>query len=537
MANKSIITLASLSLLLFQPALADVTLPSVLSDGVILQRNKPIKIWGKADPGENVNVTLTKKVKASTAADDNGNWEVTLPAQKAGGPYTLTVNNKTVNDVMLGDLYLFSGQSNMELPVSRVREMFEDEISQYSNHNIHEFKTPKHEAYHSPQSDVTPTQWKSIEGDNVNSIGALAYFTAKELYENNGGVAVGIINSSWGGTRIEAWISEESIKKYPARYNDYLIHCNDNYRQEISETENTAIATWNAVLWADDKGTQAKPKWYADNLNDSDWDEFDMFDLAWGKVNGRAANGVHWLRKNIQLPAEADGTPGLLRLGCIVDADSVYVNGEFVGTVSYQYPPRDYKIPAGLLREGKNNITVRVISDNGTPHFVPEKPYKLIVNDTEYSLTGIWKHRIGTIMPQKPGTTWLFNYPTVLYNGMIAPILNMPVQGVIWYQGESDVDIRDQYSDLLQTMIADWRTKFNNNTLPFYIVELADFLHPNDVGGRRAWDEQRKAQAAACQATEGTTFIHNSDVGEWNDIHPKDKKTPAHRIVNAILKK
>jgi sialate O-acetylesterase len=534
MQINSHLFIAALALSASATLQAKVSLPTLLSDGVVLQRNNPITIWGKADANENVVVALDKKNKATTTADANGNWSVQLKAQKAGGPYTLSVNDITVNDVLIGDVYLFSGQSNQELPVSRVREAFEDEISSYSNHNIREFKTPKKEAYHGPKDDVSSASWRAFDGD-VNPVGALAYFTAKELYAQNGGVPVGIINSSWGGTRIEAWLSEQAIAKYPQRLNSYNIMCDDNYRAQITQTEQTALQRWNAVLWANDRGTQAATKWYSHDLDDSDWAEYDLFSYDWGRVNGRPANGVHWLRKNIYVAGNMVGSEALLRLGCIVDADSVYVNGTFVGSVSYQYPPRDYKLPAGLLHEGINNITVRIISDGGTPHFVPEKPYKIVCNGNELSLEGSWRHALGVQMPQKPGTTWLFNYPTVLYNGMIAPLLNIPVQGVVWYQGESDVDIRDQYSDLLQTLFADWRRAFNNDALPFYVVELADFLHPSDFGGRKAWDEQRQAQADACNATPGATLIRNSDVGEWNDIHPKDKKTPAARIVKAML--
>lgn len=528
----------SLSTLLAISALtvdAKVTLPSLISDGIVLQRGEPITIWGKADPGETVNVALSKKVKASTVASSDGTWSVSLKAQKASGPYTLTVNDLAVNDVMIGDVYLFSGQSNMELPISRVKEMFPEEIASYTNHFIREFKTPKHEAYAGPQDDVTSTPWKTIEGNNIDNFGALAYFTAKKLYEQNGGVAIGIINSSWGGSRIEAWISADGIKDYPLRYNNYRIMANDRYRNLITQTENTAMSTWNGVLWSSDLGTQSSPKWYSPDLDDSDWTEYDMFDTAWGKDNGRAINGVHWLRRNVSIPQSFVGKQAQLRLGCIVDADSVYVNGTFVGTVAYQYPPRNYTIPAGVLHEGSNNVTVRIISDSGTPHFVADKPYKIIVDGQEVSLEGLWRHKVGTVMPQKPSTTWFFNYPTVLYNGMIAPVLNIPVQGVVWYQGESDVDIRDQYPALLNSMVNDWRKAFNNPTLPFYIVELADFLHPSDVQGRKAWAEMRQNQAKACDSIDGATLIRNGDVGEWNDIHPKDKKTPGNRTAEAIL--
>jgi sialate O-acetylesterase len=534
MQLKPTLIAAAVSVLTPIIANAKVQLPSMICDGVVLQRNQPIKLWGKADAGETVTAALSKKNKAVTVADEKGNWQITLKAEKAGGPYSLTVNDQTVNDVLVGDVYLFSGQSNQELPVSRVREAFEDEVSTYKNHNIREFKTPKEESYEGPQTEVKKSAWRAFDGD-VNAVGALSYFTAKELYARNGGVPVGIINSSWGGTRIEAWISGEAMQKYPLRVNTYNVMNDATYRAQVAKAENMATQRWNVVAWSSDEGYHTGAKWYDANLDDSEWQEYDMFDEAWGKVNGRTANGIHWLRKNIVIDEDVANEGALLRLGCIVDADSVYVNGTFVGTVSYQYPPRDYKLAAGILHKGKNNITVRIESDYGTPHFVADKPYKIVFANKELSLEGKWLHKLGCQMPQKPGTTWMFNYPTVLYNAMIAPFLNVPIQGVVWYQGESDVDIRDQYSDLLQTMIIDWRHDFGNEKLPFYVVELADFLHPSDVGGRAAWAEQRKAQAEACDAIEGATLIKNGDVGEWNDIHPKDKKTPAHRIVDAML--
>ncbi|MDE5735402.1 MAG: hypothetical protein K2H83_09750 [Duncaniella sp.] len=183
-------------------AIAEVRLPSVLSEGVILQRDQPVVIWGKADPGENVRVRLAGRDGSATAASDS-TWSVTLKPIKAGGPYTLEVNNLRVNDVLLGDLYLCSGQSNMELMVSRVRDFFADEIDSYSNDRIREFKTPKEYAFHGPRADVSPSRWKKVQKSEVDKFGALVYFIAKELYEQNGHVPVGIVNSSWGGSKIE----------------------------------------------------------------------------------------------------------------------------------------------------------------------------------------------------------------------------------------------------------------------------------------------------------------------------------------------
>ena len=221
--------------------------------------------------------------------------------------------------------------------------------------------------------------------------------------------------------------------------------------------------------------------------------------------------------------------------GCIVDADSVYVNGTFVGNVTYQYPPRIYHIPAGLLKAGENNVTVRIISYGQQPSFVPEKMYKIICGTDEVSLEGPWRYRQGAEMPSAPGITFFCYKPVCLYNAMIAPLTRLRVSGCIWYQGESNVERRNEYADLLTAMMADWRRAFSDPDLPFYIVELADYLHPSDVGGRRAWAEMRAVQAQAADRNPEAWLIPNSDLGEWNDIHPLDKKTLGHRVVSKVL--
>ena len=218
----------------------------------------------------------------------------------------------------------------------------------------------------------------------------------------------------------------------------------------------------------------------------------------------------------------------------MVDADSVFVNGSFVGTVAYQYPPRIYKVPSQLLKPGTNQITIRLISNAGYPSFVREKPYKLICGNEEVSLEGRWKHRVGTRMPGAPGGTAFNCMPIGLYNGMIAPLKNYVFKGAVWYQGESNVGRWQEYASLLTALMKDWRRLFGNEELPFYIVELADFLAPDDPG-RKAWVALRAQQAQAAEEDAHAVLIKNSDTGEWNDIHPLDKKTAAGRIVEAVM--
>lgn len=532
--NILMVTGAVFALLAAAGAEAKVTLPSVLSDGVVLQRELPVRIWGKADPGEKVKVTLAGK-SAETKAGADGRWTATLPAMKAGGPYVLTANEATVNDVLLGDIYLCSGQSNMELPVNRVMDKYRAEAMTCNTPQVREFKTPKEYKLHGGADDVPKAVWKpAIPGEN-GKFGALVWFIGRDLYEHNGHVPVGIVNSSWGGSRIETWLSEDALAEYPVRLNRLRIAEDDEYRKGLGNAERRAQNLWYQVCAQGDPGCTGAERWHSPALDDSDWTATPLLGTEWGTEDGKAVNGSHWLRRHVTLGSDRAGQPAELRLGCIVDADSVWVNGRFVGFTAYQYPPRIYKVPEGVLREGDNVVTVRVVSNSGTPHFVKEKPHKLIYADgTETSLEGDWLHRTGNPMGPTPGVTDFFQTPSALYNGLIAPMVNFPFRGVVWYQGESDVDNRAEYTALLKSLVADWRAKLGNEDLPFYIVELADYLHPSDTRGRAAWQEMRDAQRRAAEETPGVYWIKNGDVGEWNDIHPLDKKTPGTRVAAKI---
>lgn len=526
---------------------AKVKLPALISDGMVLQREQPIKVWGTADAGESVQVKFLKnatptgvkggklKVAYTVTADANGRWTLTLPAMKPGGPYILQVNDIELKDILVGDVWLCSGQSNMELPVSRVTDMFRDEIAAYENTNIRQLKVPNIFNFHAPQADLPDyVAWKPLTQENVMNFSALGYFFAKAMYEKNS-IPVGLINSSWGGTPVEAWISEEGLKEFPKYINDKRQYEDDAYLKSIKQTEGLSFYRWNTSLYQGDAGLHEATPWYAANYNDKDWKTVDLFSTDWGTNGLNPINGSHWFRKEVEVPQDWNGKEATLRLGCIVDADSVYVNGTFVGTISYQYPPRIYTIPAGVLKAGKNTVTIRLISNNSYPHFVKEKPYKIICGNEEVSLQGEWKYRLGAPMPPAPRMMFFCYEPVCLYNAMIAPLQNYGIRGVLWYQGESNVDRRNEYAALLTALIADWRNTFGNPELPFYIVELADFLSRDDVSGRQAWAEMRKEQAKVAETNRNTRLIRNSDLGEWNDIHPLDKKTLGQRAAESAL--
>lgn len=412
--------------------------------------------------------------------------------------------------------------------------MFAREIRNYDNEKIRHIIVPKEYNFHAPQADLSAASWKPLTQENVMEFSALAYFFAKEMYEKTG-VPVGLINSSWGGTPVEAWISEEGLKEFPLYINAKRLYEDDAYCRHIKKLEGENFHRWNRALYLGDAGLHEPTPWYAAGYDDNSWQTVNMFSQSWGNNGLNPIGGSHWLRQNIEIPQTWTGKEATLRLGCIVDADSVYVNGVFVGTTGYQYPPRIYRIPAGVLKSGKNNITVRIISNGGQPSFVQEKPYKIICDNEEVNLKEEWKYRLGAPMPPAPDMMFFCYKPICLYNAMIAPLQNYSVKGAIWYQGESNVARRNEYTALLTAMIADWRRTFNQPQLPFYIVELADFLPKEDIRGRREWAEMRQEQAKAASANTNTYLIQNSDLGEWNDIHPLDKKTLGKRVADSVL--
>lgn len=512
---------------------AKVTMPSIFTDGMVVQRNEPIQIWGWADSNEKVKVTWHGKNYTTTASAE-GRWSIELPAAREGGPYTMTVNDVSIEDILIGDVFLCSGQSNMELPVRRVTDMFAAEIDTYQNKSIRHFIVPKTFNFNAPQEDMPKASWKTCTRGNVMEWSALAYFFAKNLYEETG-VAVGIVNASWGGTPVEAWMSEEVLSaSYPEYISEKRLYEDEGYRNRIKALEGEDFYRWNTTMDSADPGL--KECWYSAEYDDSDWQEVEMFSTGWGNDGLNPVGGSHWLRKSIEIPKKYAGKEAVIRMGCIVDADSVYVNGHFVGNTTYQYPPRIYRIPANVLKAGVNNVTVRVISNGGQPHFVPEKPYKIICEGREFSLEGKWKYRLGSPMPDAPSMMFFCYKPVCLYNAMIAPLKGLKFSGVVWYQGESNVDRRNEYADLLGLMMKDWRRTFEAPGLPFYIVELADFLHKDDIKGRQAWAEMRQEQARAAADDPDAVLILNSDLGEWNDIHPLDKKTLGKRVVKAVIK-
>lgn len=517
-----------------QYALADVRLPRLVSDGMVLQRDARVNIWGWADPGESVRVEFRNRIHRARAGRD-GKWNLALPALKAGGPDTMTIagnNTITLNDVYVGDVWIASGQSNMELPMARVSELYEAEIANSANPLIRHFLVPDRYNFKHPEDDLPEGAWEPANPRTVPGFSAVGYFFAKDLYDRYR-IPVGLINASLGGSPVEAWMSEQALAEFPHHLATARQFRDDALIQRITEDDTKRSAAWYALLDARDRGL--KNNWADPAYDASQWPVMRL-PAFWDETKLGAVNGVAWFRKEIMLPAALAGKPARLDMGRIVDADMTYVNGRLAGNVTYQYPPRKYEVPAGLLKAGRNVIAVRVISNLGRAGFIRDKPYKLVVDDTTIDLRGEWRYRLGAVMDPLQPQTFIRWKPLGLYNAMLAPLLNHRIKGVIWYQGESNVRDAREYADTFPALIHDWRRQWDQGRFPFLYVQLANFLEAAESPDASSqYAELREAQLKTLRVPE-TGMAVAIDLGEWNDIHPLNKKDVGARLALAARK-
>ncbi|WP_379963828.1 sialate O-acetylesterase [Epilithonimonas sp. UC225_85] len=510
---------------------AKIKLPALVSNGMVLQRNQKLNVWGKADAGEKVEVKFLNK-NYKTIADQTGNWKITLPEQKAGGPYTMTINEITLKDILIGDVWLASGQSNMELPMRRLTPLYSDEIKNANNQNIRFFTVPQKYNFKSPQTELDGGKWEATNPQTILNFSGVAYFFAKELSQKNK-VAVGIIHASLGGSPIQAWMDENSLKKYPEYLDEAKKWQNDDLIKSTESDEQALSKAWYTELDQSDIGLNQH--WENFDLNDSNWKTMNI-PGSWEDKEGSFEGSV-WFRKEINLTKNQAGKAAFLNLGRIKDADVTYINGTKVGNVTYEYPPRWYDIPAGVLKDGKNVIAVRITNGSGKGQFIADKPYYLEIDGNKIDLKTEWKYKIGAKMGKMaPGTTFIRWKPTGLYNAMINPLINYSIKGAIWYQGESNTGKPKEYGNLLTTMILDWRNKWNQKEMPFFTVQLANFMEPKTQPVESNWAELRDQQRQVSLKVPNTGLAVIIDIGEWNDIHPLNKKTVGDRLALQALK-
>jgi sialate O-acetylesterase len=534
--TKKLILFLLLSLVIIMPSVSQIRLPKLIGDGMVLQRNTTLKIWGWAAPKEKITINFGDIIR-ETISNDQGEWEVKLSNLNAGGPYTMTIsgsNSITLKDILVGDVWVCSGQSNMELNMKRASPIYGPEIKSAENNYIRYFAVPQTYNFKEPQNDYKSGNWQTANPNTVLNFGAIGYFFARELYQKYL-VPIGIINTAIGGTPVEAWISEEAIKAFPVYYKEAQKFKDDALISQIEKQDRERSQDWYTELGQKDEGYKDPQKKWSDPATNKDGWATMKIPGYWVNTGLGAINGVVWFKKEIDVPVSMVGQTALLKLGRIVDADSAFINGVFVGTTSYQYPPRRYEVKANLLKAGKNILIVRVINNSGIGGFVLDKPYQLVVNEQTIDLQGDWQYRLGAIMKPLAGQTFVKYKSTGLYNAMISPLLNFSIKGVLWYQGESNAERPVEYRQLFPALIQDWRNNWKQGDFPFLFVQLPNFMEPKPAPSESNWALLREAQLKTLSLP-NTGMAVAIDIGEWNDIHPLNKLDVAKRLALAAQK-
>lgn len=515
-------------------------LSPIFGDNMVLQRDKPCALWGWAKPGGQVSVSLGQPA-VRAVADAEGKWQLTLPAHPAGGPHEISIagaQTLTLHNVMFGDVWICSGQSNMEFGMGMTADSAA-EIAAASNPNIRLFAVPKQTAL-TPVAAPANGRWDICKPETVrvgawNGFSAVAYFFGRELQQDLK-VPIGLIQTAWGGTPAEAWTSESALKDKMPDFGPKLSQLAEARAAVEAGTYDYAkvIAGWYQKV--DPGENKAAPEFDA-----SGWKTM-VLPRIWeqsGDPQLARFDGLVWFRREVDLPAEAAGKAGVLHLGPVDNIDTTWVNGALVGGMDNLTLPRKYNLPAGVLKAGRNVIAVRVL-DYGGGGGIPGTPNQMsleISNVPAVALAGPWQYQIAASLAQTgsfpvriPGNA---NYPTELYNGMIAPLVLLAMKGVIWYQGEANGDRSYQYRKLLPTMIEDWRQNWGQGQFPFLIVQLANFTASLPQPAEAPWAELREAQWMTAKTVPNTGLATAIDVGEAADIHPTNKQEVGHRLALA----
>lgn len=560
--------------------MADFELFRAFQDGMILQREKNVNVWGFASPGVTVTVKLDDK-QCEAVADEEGIFEASIYTGEAGGPHTMTVTGGSdiveVNDILYGDVYLISGQSNMQLPIERTIDLIGDRIDSVNYPMIRELRVPEIMRFGEVTRQLPECRWYRAVGDDLLLMSAAGFNFAERVYlEEN--VPIGLINNSIGGTPIESHLPEELLRKMGG-YDEIIDQCLDKkYVEDTMASDMDRMNGWYSDLYNADRGFGDSS--YADpEYDDSDWDKIDI-PVFFGDTDIGSYHGSIWFRREIDIPEDYNINGVMLRLGTLIDGDEAYVNGVKVGETAYMYPPRRYRIPDGLLKHGKNVIAMRVIINRNTGGFTQNKKYCLQGNAcifeggytdgtiiSEYAmpdslkgkmntgvrsesaeasvgnaspesgkweldLSGTWRYSYGAKMEELPMQTFFIYKPSALYNGMMYPVKRYTCRAGLWYQGESNDSHPEGYAKLMEALIDCWREWFGDD-LPFMFVGLPQYDDPARVVTKDSWAVIREEQRRVLYSRDNTAMAVTIDVGEANDLHPQTKEAVGKRLALA----
>ena len=525
--------------------MASVTVPSLIGDNMVLQQGKKARIWGHAAPGEKISVEIAGS-KANVVAGNDGRWQALVGPLKAGGPFELTIkgnNTLTIKNILVGEVWVCSGQSNMEWPLINSKNGA-DAVAQANYPEIRLFTVQKATS-DTPLDDVKGS-WVVTTPATAGQFSAVGYFFGRELYQTLK-TPVGLIHTSWGGTPAEAWTQRESLANSPElqpildRYQDSL-KALPQRQQEFQQK----LAAWIHQNLYEDEGNKGESLGYADpKSNTSDWQTMHLPQFI--ETAGLKIDGAVWFRKEINIPQDWAGKPLDLDLAAIDDYDTTYFNGTRVGGIGPETPnsysiARHYTVPAELVKPGPNVIAIRIFDSAGEGGFSAGKmamgPKGASDKSQAISLSGAWSYKVERGLepkspdwgsrPEAPGPNNQ-NSPSVLYNAMIAPLVAYSIRGAIWYQGESNAGRAFQYRTLFPTMIRNWRTSWGEGNFPFYFVQLANWQPIKPEPDESEWAELREAQTQTLtEPNTGMAVI--IDIGDTKDIHPRNKLDVGHRL-------
>ena len=509
----------------------EVRLPSILSDNMVLQREIILNIWGWAKPGEKVLINFNNQ-KETTRAGNDGKWKVQLKPMHAGGPYEMTIkgsNEIVLKNILIGDVWVCSGQSNMEFPLNNSRDWGKESDST-NIPNIRLLTITKNTSI-KPLEDAVNTKWQLCNVSNAASFSAIGYYFGKYI-NRHFNVPIGLINSNWGGTDIETWMSMETLANdadYKKKIKDMRLLDFDKLQKQ-SEIK---AKKWMDTVANFDPGILGK--WYLPETAVTDWKE--MKEPGYWESSGYPnLDGIVWYRKEIDVSDEEAKKGALISLGPIDDNDETYINGQLVGKTNQYDKPRFYFIEPGILKPGKNIICIKIVDTGGGGGFWGKDNEMFLETGTSRkNLSGKWLFKIALDLPAQNVAGSPNAYPSLLFNAMINPLLNFNIKGIIWYQGENNAKNPSKYRTLFPALITNWRTLWQEGDFPFLFVQLASYMAPDDKPVQSNWAELREAQAMTLSLP-NTGMAVTIDIGDAYDIHPRNKHDVGYRLFLAARK-
>jgi sialate O-acetylesterase len=512
-------------------------LPSIFSDGMVLQQGVEVPVWGRSGPNAEVAVEFLGK-RYATRADSSGRWRVALAPSAPGGPYGMRISSGadavSIRDVLVGDVWICAGQSNMQTPMSRLRDDYPEEFGLSPSPDIRQFALPCAWDLSGPRADPPGAAWARPDSEVFGDFSGLAWFFARSEQERRR-VPVGIVLAANGGASIESFMSREALSEFPTKLAETDRLADASVREAESSSRSRSIAEWESFVRANDRGLLGG--WQLPGADDSSWRSIRMPGRFDEERELRGFCGALWLCRTFSVPEGYPAEGCRLWLGTIVDADRAFVNGVEVGGTGYRYPPRKYPIPAGLLRPGINRIVLRVVCNEGDGGATRGKPFFILPGKASkdlppIDLRGSWKYAVGVHAPPRAPDLFLQWLPTAMFNGMAAPLLPYAAKGAIWYQGEANTGKPQEYARLLRAMIRDWRRRIGREDFPFLVVQLPILgaPGPNDEASLLALLREAQATALGLPAVGMAAAL---DLGEWNDLHPLNKKDLGARLALA----